>query len=68
MTTDLTGLTFFPRPEDIPKSLAIAFMRMMMAHGAFELQVRTRPVVWDDLNEGPGGTQPSPVAYRSDTS
>jgi hypothetical protein len=38
--TDLaTALTLFPQPEDIPR-LTIAFMQMMMAHPAFEREVR----------------------------
>jgi len=32
--------TLFPRAEDIPQSLAMAFMRMMMAHAKFESEVR----------------------------
>jgi hypothetical protein len=32
--------THFPRADDIPQSLAMAFMRMMMAHAKFESQVR----------------------------
>jgi hypothetical protein len=38
---DLAGHTLFPQPEDIPQSLALAFMRMMMAHAVLELEVRT---------------------------
>jgi hypothetical protein len=39
--TDLaTTLTLFPQPEDIPR-LTMAFMQMMMAHAAFEREVRT---------------------------
>jgi hypothetical protein len=41
MTTDLTGVTFFPKPEAVPLSLAIAFLRVMMAHGVFEREVRS---------------------------
>jgi hypothetical protein len=38
--TDLaTALTLFPQPQDIPR-LTIAFMQMMMAHAAFEREVR----------------------------
>jgi hypothetical protein len=33
--------TLFPRAEDIPQPLAIAFMRMMMAHAKFESEVST---------------------------
>jgi len=40
MKTDLTEPTLFPKAEAIPKSLAIAFLRMMMEHARFELQVR----------------------------
>jgi len=40
MKTDLTALTLFPQPEDIPQ-LTTAFMRMMMAHAEFEREVRT---------------------------
>jgi len=36
----LLARTLFPRAEDIPQSLAIAFMRMMMAHASFESEVR----------------------------
>jgi len=32
--------TLFPRAEDIPQSLAVAFMQMMMAHAKFESEVR----------------------------
>jgi hypothetical protein len=35
----LFGRTLFPRAEDIPQPLAIAFMRMMMAHAKFESEV-----------------------------
>jgi hypothetical protein len=41
MTTDLAGLTFFPKQEAVPLSLAIAFLRMMIAHAAFEREVRS---------------------------
>jgi hypothetical protein len=41
MTTDLAGLTFFPKPEAVPLSLAVAFLRMMMMHAAFEREVRS---------------------------
>lgn len=40
MMTDLTEPTLFPKPKAIPQSLAIAFLRMMMEHARFELQVR----------------------------
>jgi hypothetical protein len=36
----LLGRTLFPRAEDIPQPLSIAFMRMMMAHAKFEAEVR----------------------------
>jgi len=36
----ILGRTLFPRAEDIPQSLAMAFMRMMMAHARFESEVR----------------------------
>ena len=39
MTADLT-VTFFPKPEAVSLSLAVAFLRMMMEHARFELQVR----------------------------
>jgi len=35
----LLARTLFPRAEDILQSLAIAFMRMMMAHAGFESEV-----------------------------
>jgi hypothetical protein len=35
------GRTLFPRAEAIPQSLAMAFMRMMMAHAKFESEVST---------------------------
>ena len=43
MMADVTGVTvtFFPKPEAVPLSLAIAFLRMMMAHAAFEREVRS---------------------------
>ena len=41
MTTDLAGLTFFPKPEAVPLSLAVAFLRMVMMHAAFEREVRS---------------------------
>jgi len=45
--------TLFPRAEDIPQSLAIAFMRMMMAHAKFESEVRAlQGVVANDLHYG----------------
>jgi hypothetical protein len=40
MMTDLTEPTLFPKANAIPQSLAIAFLRMMMEHARFELQVR----------------------------
>ena len=41
MQTDLVAaVNVFPQPEDIPQ-LTAAFMRMMMAHAAFEWEVRT---------------------------
>ena len=40
MMTDLTEPTLFPKAKAIPQSLAIAFLRMMMEHARFELQVR----------------------------
>ena len=36
----ILGRTLFPRAEDIPQSLAMAFMRMMMAHAKFESELR----------------------------
>jgi hypothetical protein len=45
--------TLFPRAEDIPQSLAMVFMRMMMAHAKFESQVRAlQSTVANDLNYG----------------
>jgi hypothetical protein len=45
--------TFFPRAEEIPPPLAMAFMRMMMAHARFESQVRAlQSTVANDLNYG----------------
>jgi hypothetical protein len=41
MMTDLTEPTLFPKAEAIPQSLAIAFLRMMLAHAAFEREVRS---------------------------
>jgi hypothetical protein len=38
--TELAAKLIFPQPEDIPQ-LTTAFMRMMMAHAAFEREVRT---------------------------
>ena len=50
---DLTKLTLFPQPEDIPQSLAIAFMRMMMEHAALEAEVRAlQSSVANDPNYG----------------
>jgi hypothetical protein len=47
------GRTLFPQAEDIPSSLAMAFMRMMMAYAAFEAEVRTlQSCVANDLNFG----------------
>jgi hypothetical protein len=38
--TDLaTALSLFPQPKDIP-GLTMAFMQMIMAHAAFEREVR----------------------------
>jgi hypothetical protein len=49
----LVGRTLFPRAEDIPQPLAIAFMRMMMAHAKFESEVRAlQGVVTNDLYYG----------------
>jgi hypothetical protein len=47
------GRTLFPRAEAIPQSLAMAFMRMMMAHAKFESEVRAlQSTVANDLNYG----------------
>jgi len=35
----ILGRTLFPRADDIPQSLATAFMRMMMAHAKFESEL-----------------------------
>lgn len=54
--------TFFPQAKDIPQSLAMAFMRMMMAHAKFESQVRAlQSTVANDLNYGeqPGNRWPA---------
>jgi hypothetical protein len=40
MTSDLAGQTFFPAGA-VPLSLAIAFLPIMMAHAAFEREVRS---------------------------
>jgi hypothetical protein len=40
-TARALGRTLFPRAEDIPQPLAMAFMRMMMAHAKFESEVST---------------------------
>jgi hypothetical protein len=49
----ILGPTLFPRAEDIPQSLAMAFMRMMMAHAKFESQVRAlQSTVANDPNYG----------------
>jgi hypothetical protein len=40
MMTDLAEPILFPKAKAIPQSLAIAFLRMMMEHARFELQVR----------------------------
>jgi hypothetical protein len=49
----ILGRTLFPRAEDIPQSLAMAFMRMMMEHANFELQVRAlQSAVANDRNYG----------------
>jgi hypothetical protein len=49
----LLGRTLFPRAEDIPQPLAIAFMRMMMAHAKFESEVRAlQSTVANDLSYG----------------
>src|SRR5215831_1894137 len=49
----ILGRTLFPRAEDIPQSLAIAFMRMMMTHAKFESEVRAlQGVVANDLSYG----------------
>jgi len=51
--TSLLERTLFPRAEDIPQPLAIAFMRMMMAHAKFEAEVRAlQGVVANDLYYG----------------
>ncbi len=62
MKTDLaTALTLFPQPEDIPR-LTMVFMQMMMAHAAFEREVRTlQSSVTKDPNFGePGGQTAKP--------
>jgi hypothetical protein len=49
----ILGRTLFPRAEDIPQSLAMAFMRMMMAHARFESEVRAlQSVVANDQHYG----------------
>ena len=45
--------TLFPRAEAIPQSLAMTFMRMMMAHARFESEVRAlQGVVANDPHYG----------------
>jgi hypothetical protein len=52
-TAATLGRTLFPRAEDIPQSLAMAFMRMMMAYAKFESEVRAlQGVVANDRNYG----------------
>jgi hypothetical protein len=52
-TAEILGRTLFPRAEDIPQSLAMAFMRMMMAHAKLESEVRAlQSTVANDLNYG----------------
>jgi hypothetical protein len=47
------GRTLFPRAEDIPQPLAIAFMRMMMAHAKFESEVSAlQGIVANDRSYG----------------
>jgi hypothetical protein len=56
------GQTLFPRAEAIPQSLAMAFMRMMMAHARFESEVRAlQSTVANDRNYGeqPGNQWPA---------
>jgi hypothetical protein len=49
----LLARTLFPRAEDIPQQLAMAFMRMMMAHAKFESEVRAlQGVVANDRHYG----------------
>ena len=49
----ILGRTLFPRAEDIPQSLAVAFMQMMMAHANFESEVRAlQGVVANDWHYG----------------
>jgi hypothetical protein len=49
----ILGRTLFPRAEDIPQSLAMAFMRMMMAHARFESEVcALQGVVANDRHYG----------------
>jgi hypothetical protein len=74
MKTDLVAtVTVFPQPEDIPQ-LTAAFMRMMMAHAAFEWEVRTlQSSVTKDPNFGeqrknqwPAGKRPRLMAKLID--
>ena len=56
------GRSLFPRAEAIPQSLAMAFMRMMMAHAKFESEVRAlQSTIANDLNYGeqPGNRWPT---------
>jgi hypothetical protein len=47
------GRTLFPRADEIPQSLAMAFMRMMMAHAKFESEVcALQGVVANDRHYG----------------
>jgi hypothetical protein len=50
---EILSRTLFPRAEDISQSLAVTFMRMMMAHAKFESEVRAlQGCVANDLNFG----------------
>ena len=67
MTTDLAGLTFFPKPEAVPLSLAVAFLRMVMMHAAFEREVRSlQPHLF--IVGAPYNADGSPGALANDAS